>query len=466
MDTLAYLHLLVQHEADDYPAVTLSWPHVSLPNRACRLLLGGALSAALMMGGSVYAVPGYVVTQGNEFQVEARSGPGIDFDVARTLFEGDAVDLTGNIQDGWAELSDGTWLPVEQVRRSVIPNPDPDPDPDPEPDPDPPTPPVEPEPPQPNPEPPQPNPEPLPPTDTWGKVAQVDAYGYRLNARWGPNTQYGVARILNPSEQIRLSGQVSSNGWVELIDGTWVAGNLIEPEYGGFNVPDRTGSDRLNAVVSAYGYNLNVRSGPGVTYNIVRVLADRQAIEISGRYRDGWAELSDGNWVAGNLIRQVSSVEVDPPSPRPQDISTILRFGSRGDSVVRLQNRLKELNYLGEDQPADGLYGSTTEQAVIEFQRAQGLPVDGVAGETTLAVLFAETTARKPEPQRTLQVGDRIRLVNDGIGGIFVYEQPLTDSRILSTYASGTEATVSQISADGWVALSSGGWVLREFVEF
>jgi len=68
------------------------------------------------------------------------------------------------------------------------------------------------------------------------------------------------------------------------------------------------------------------------------------------------------------------------PEPPPPDDGT-LRPGDGGDAVLALQNRLVELGYwLGE---ADGGYGLTTQQAVLAFQKAEGLGRDGVAGPET-----------------------------------------------------------------------------------
>ena len=53
-----------------------------------------------------------------------------------------------------------------------------------------------------------------------------------------------------------------------------------------------------------------------------------------------------------------------------------LRMGSRGDLVRRLQERLDAL--------ADGEFGAATRQAVVDFQRAEGLEADGTAGPATL----------------------------------------------------------------------------------
>jgi peptidoglycan hydrolase-like protein with peptidoglycan-binding domain len=58
-----------------------------------------------------------------------------------------------------------------------------------------------------------------------------------------------------------------------------------------------------------------------------------------------------------------------------------LELGEGGDAVLALQNRLVELGYwLGS---ADGNYGQLTRQAVMAFQKAEGLGRDGVAGPIT-----------------------------------------------------------------------------------
>ena len=59
-----------------------------------------------------------------------------------------------------------------------------------------------------------------------------------------------------------------------------------------------------------------------------------------------------------------------------------LNFGSK---VRRVQQRLIELGFkIG----ADGIYGSDTQGAVIEFQARCGLPADGICGPDTFAKLW------------------------------------------------------------------------------
>ncbi len=64
------------------------------------------------------------------------------------------------------------------------------------------------------------------------------------------------------------------------------------------------------------------------------------------------------------------------------------RRGSKGPEVERIQARLKELgHYRG---PVDGDFGGGTESAIKSFQKAKRLEVDGVVGEQTWTLLFAE----------------------------------------------------------------------------
>ncbi len=62
-----------------------------------------------------------------------------------------------------------------------------------------------------------------------------------------------------------------------------------------------------------------------------------------------------------------------------------LSRSSRGDEVKKLQQALNDRGY--DAGSADGIYGTKTETAVKNFQRDNGLTVDGVAGAKTLEAL-------------------------------------------------------------------------------
>lgn len=58
----------------------------------------------------------------------------------------------------------------------------------------------------------------------------------------------------------------------------------------------------------------------------------------------------------------------------------------RGDDVAELQQRLSALGF--DSGRVDGIFGDQTSAALGEFQRNAGLPVDGIAGGTTVAELL------------------------------------------------------------------------------
>ncbi|MFO7819966.1 MAG: peptidoglycan DD-metalloendopeptidase family protein [Halanaerobacter sp.] len=73
-----------------------------------------------------------------------------------------------------------------------------------------------------------------------------------------------------------------------------------------------------------------------------------------------------------------------------------LQRGMKGKDIRELQENLV---MLGEPIMIDGIFGSSTKQAIIKFQRKAGLPVDGVVGSRTWeelkkSVSFDEYTVR------------------------------------------------------------------------
>ncbi len=69
--------------------------------------------------------------------------------------------------------------------------------------------------------------------------------------------------------------------------------------------------------------------------------------------------------------------------------SSMLKRGSQGTLVKNMQQKLKDLGYY--NGTITGNFGPLTEEAVKDFQRAQGLSADGIAGVNTLNKLYATT---------------------------------------------------------------------------
>ena len=64
----------------------------------------------------------------------------------------------------------------------------------------------------------------------------------------------------------------------------------------------------------------------------------------------------------------------------------VLKLGSRGNEVKVLQEKL--------NLKADGIFGPLTEEAVKDFQRSNGLEVDGIVGADTLSKLNLSVNKR------------------------------------------------------------------------
>jgi len=75
-------------------------------------------------------------------------------------------------------------------------------------------------------------------------------------------------------------------------------------------------------------------------------------------------------------------------NPNSQNYSSnldVLKRGDQGNQVVAMQQKLQQLGYF--QGKITGYFGSQTELALKQFQRANNLRVDGVAGKNTLAIL-------------------------------------------------------------------------------
>ena len=70
--------------------------------------------------------------------------------------------------------------------------------------------------------------------------------------------------------------------------------------------------------------------------------------------------------------------------------AAVLAWGSRGEQVRLVQQRLKEYGYLSGS--VDGIFGQETYNAVLWFQRKNGLTVDGRVGSATAAALGISLT--------------------------------------------------------------------------
>ena len=90
-----------------------------------------------------------------------------------------------------------------------------------------------------------------------------------------------------------------------------------------------------------------------------------------------------------NGMEGISSIEDIGDAPATSE------KGDSGSKVKKLQQALKLKGYYSG--AIDGDFGESTEAAVMSFQKAKGMSRDGVAGKTTIYILFGEKAANAEE---------------------------------------------------------------------
>lgn len=154
---------------------------------------------------------------------------------------------------------------------------------------------------------------------------------------------------------------------------------------------------RLQARLQELGYYTSRLDGVYLTDDIeaVRAFQSANGLKVDGKagYETQTALYSDSA-IRGNA--NVTSGETA--------LVSTLRYGSEGNEVTTLQNRLIALGYLAGS--ADGKFGRDTKSAVIAFQKANGLSADGVVGTDTSAKLYAsDVVSNTVSSTQTLRVG-------------------------------------------------------------
>lgn len=207
-------------------------------------------------------------------ELNVRSGPGLDYDIVATLGEGDRLEGQAGAS-GWVRLRTGDWVSgdfLTEVEAAAVEGTEFE----------------------------------AGTTDSPSRIrVTVDV----LNVRSQPSLDAEVVGTLLANEEYDTTGRVE-NGWVQLAWGDWVAGTYVLPVDGSTMQvsavevleakADSSEAEPLMAQVSTLGNPLLVRSAPGG--DVVDVLADGSTVELSGRTEQGWSQLSNGNWVAGDYL--------------------------------------------------------------------------------------------------------------------------------------------------------------------
>ncbi len=162
--------------------------------------------------------------------------------------------------------------------------------------------------------------------------------------------------------------------------------------FRGGGIKQLTGRSNYTAFAKDYGLTAEhaadwVRTKEGAlasalwfwSKNNLNPVADTgDVVALTRRINGGNIGLSDRQHRYGVAIRALSGGSA---SVAQHSASTVLRRGSRGQDVARVQSHL--------GLTADGVFGPQTEAAVVAWQSANGLAADGIVGPATLGRMFA-----------------------------------------------------------------------------
>ncbi len=131
--------------------------------------------------------------------------------------------------------------------------------------------------------------------------------------------------------------------------------------------------------------SLNMRAKASTESNVVGVLHQGDKVTIKETSGSWYKVTSNGRtgYVARKYVSLSSGTSSGSNTPKNSSSGGTCAPGDKGDAVKKVQKRLIALGYLPNGS-ADGDYGSKTKNAVIAFQKNNGLNQTGTVNSNTL----------------------------------------------------------------------------------
>lgn len=214
-----------------------------------------------------------------------------------------------------------------------------------------------------------------------------------IDGRFGPLLEKAV---LNFQQNFGLitDGQVGRATWDRIYAlyqtlSDKIAPDEALPEYPGMPLQLGTSDENVKRVQEALNNISTQYSSIGVlvedgvfgpsTQEAVRTFQRLFQLNVDGIVgRSTWEKLFE--------VSAAINEGEEPGEEMPQYPGTLLQVGSRGNAVLLMQVRLKEISIYYPQIPdiaADGIFGSATQEAVIAFQNLMGISADGIIGQQT-----------------------------------------------------------------------------------
>jgi uncharacterized protein YraI len=162
--------------------------------------------------------------------------------------------------------------------------------------------------------------------DTPIGTATVSTVGLNLNLRSGPGTSFGIVRSIPSGAQVEVMGSAQAGFLPVRYQGTsgWASADFLR--VGGGSTPvtptatapattaptEQPGGGAIgdtvtgSATVTTVGLNLNLRSGPGTSFGVVRSLPSGAQVEVMGAAQGGFLPVryqGTKGWASADYLR-------------------------------------------------------------------------------------------------------------------------------------------------------------------
>ncbi|MDL2257788.1 SH3 domain-containing protein [Eubacteriales bacterium OttesenSCG-928-K08] len=198
-------------------------------------------------------------------------------------------------------------------------------------------------------------------------IGQVTAQD--VNLRKEPNTDADILAALPLNTELEILEE--SGDWYRVLYGDKVG--YVSSRYLFVNSMGSRAAYVLQDGVKLLG-------GPGDFSYVVAELKGSQGVKIKFMVGD-WYFVVAGDQV-GYVDRRYLTMTKGTNAAGNQ-----LKTGMEGQEVLRMQTELHERLFLAKAD-VTGTFGAKTRKAVAEFQEANGIEADGVAGAVTLDLLY------------------------------------------------------------------------------
>ena len=201
---------------------------------------------------------------------------------------------------------------------------------------------------------------------------------------------------------------------------------------------------RLSLYDSTVGYEYN-----RATESAVRAFQKAHSIKVTGK-ADSFTQLAIKTSLA--LIAPTGNPQPDSTPPLTTDTVVIIRSGTRGIPVSKLQARLVELGYYSITP--DGIYNSDDIAAVRAFQRVNNLTVNGIGDLATQQTLYADYALKADAQTNDPQNPGVLRIGSSG-DAVRMLQTRLIDLKYLTGRADGIFGTQTALAVTAFQKINN-----------